>query len=142
MRGMDLGEAVSGAIEHTEWASCTKGWTDTKEMMFKAISADNSLEIQFVVCHTGGTTELPERTYYSLWPKDDNGRDYVSWNDLEEKNLLSPSTRCIYNNVDALLKNDGSSSLIVEKVDGCYKFTYNLIDELNRHFTGVIQATW
>lgn len=142
MAGMDLGEIVSGAIEHTEWTSCTKGWTDTKQMMFTAISADGSLEIVFDVRHTGGTKALPEGTYCSLWPKQDNGRDYVYWTDLEEQNVLNPTTKCIYNNVDAILKNDGSSSIIVEKVDGCYKFTYDLTDELDRHFTGVIQATW
>ena len=142
MAGMDLGEIVSGAIEHTEWASCTKGWTDTKQMIINVISADGSLEIMFDVRHTGGTKALPEGTYCSLWPKKDNGRDYINWTDLEEQNVLNPTSKCIYNNVDAYLKNDGSSSLIVEKVDGCYKFTYDLTDELDRHFTGVIQATW
>ena len=141
MSGMDFAEAVVGPIEHTEWKACTK--TEyTNELYFTAKSADDSLEINFAIKHTGNSKVLPEGTYYSLWPKTEDGRYYVNYNTLEVKDILNPTTKCIYNNVDAILKNDGSSSLIVEKVDGCYKFTYDLIDELGRHFIGVIQATW
>ena len=47
MRGMDLTEAVAGAIEHTEWTSVTKNWEENKELLFTAVSADGSLTAVF-----------------------------------------------------------------------------------------------
>lgn len=126
MRGMDLGEAVSGAIEYNEWSRVYLQWSNTKEFLFYAISADEALNLMLDVYHTGGVTKfLPAGTY----PVEANGTDKTEY-------VLSNS-KATYNGVDATL---ASGSITVEYADGSYKLIFDITDILDRRFTGTYEG--
>lgn len=126
MRGMDLGEAVSGAIEYNEWSRVYHQWSNTKEFLFYAISADEALNLMLDVYHTGGTKKfLPAGTY----PVEASGTDKTEY-------VLSSST-ATYNGVDAAL---ASGSITVEYADGSYKLIFDITDLLDRRFIGTYEG--
>lgn len=126
MSGMDLGEAVSGAIEYNEWSRVYHQWSDTKEFLFYAISADEALNLMFDVYHTGGAKKfLPAGTY----PVEAYGTDKTEY-------VLSGST-ATYNSVGATL---ASGSITVEYADGSYKLFFDVTDSLDRRFTGTYEG--
>ena len=126
MRGMDLGEAVVGAINHTEWASVVKNWHENKELLFTATSADGSLIAMFDCYDYDSAKSLAEGEYPVM--------SYVDGNGIKH---LRNSSKFTYNNVDSEL---AEGSVTVEHIAGGYKFTYNIIDKLGREFTGVIEG--
>lgn len=126
MRGMDLGEAVAGAINHTEWASVVKNWHENKELLFTATSADGSLTAVFDFYDYDSAKSLAEGEYPVMSGTDGNGVQH-----------LRKSSYFTYNNVEGQL-TEGSAT--VEHITGGYKITYNVIDELGREFTGVIEG--
>ena len=126
MRGMDLGEAVVGAINHTEWASVVKNWNDAKELLFTATSADGSLKAVFDFYDYDSNKSLAEGEYPVMSSTDGNGVQH-----------LRKSSYFTYNNVESTL---AEGSVTVEHIAGGYKITYNVIDELGREFTGVIEG--
>lgn len=125
IRGMDLGEAVLGAINHTEWASVVKNWNDNKELLFTATSADGSLVAVFDFYDYDSSKALAAGTY--------NVEAYYSGIGAH----LRSSSYFTYNNLDSDL---ASGSAIVEHIAGGYKITYNVVDNLGREFTGVIEG--
>ena len=125
MRGMDLGEAVTGAINHTEWASVVKNWIENKELLFTATSADGSLKAVFDFYDYDSTKVLAEGAYPVSAYYDGIGAH------------LRASSYFTYNNVESQLA-EGSAT--VEHIAGGYKITYNVIDKLGRQFTGVIEG--
>ena len=125
MRGMDLGEAVSGAINHTEWASVVKNWIENKELLFTATSADGSLKAVFDFYDYDSTKVLAEGAYPVSAYYDGIGMH------------LRASSYFTYNNVESQLA-EGTAT--VEHIAGGYKITYNVIDKLGRQFTGVIEG--
>ena len=125
MRGMDLGEAVSGAINHTEWASVVKNWHENKELLFTATSADGSLKAVFDFYDYDSTKALAEGAYPVSAYYDGIGAH------------LRASSYFTYNNVESQLA-EGTAT--VEHIAGGYKITYNVIDKLGRQFTGVIEG--
>ena len=125
IRGMDLGEAVLGAINHTEWASVVKNWHDNKELLFTATSADGSLVAVFDFYDYDSSKALAAGTY--------NVEAYYSGIGAH----LRSSSYFTYNNLDSDL---ASGSAIVEHIAGGYKITYNVVDNLGREFTGVIEG--
>ena len=125
IRGMDLGEAVLGAINHTEWASVVKNWNDNKELLFTARSADGSLVAVFDFYDYDSSKALAAGTY--------NVEAYYSGIGAH----LRSSSYFTYNNLDSELT---SGSAIVEHIAGGYKITYNVVDNLGREFTGVIEG--
>ena len=125
MRGMDLGEAVTGAINHTEWASVVKNWIENKELLFTATSADGSLKAVFDFYDYDSTKVLAEGAYPVSAYYDGIGMH------------LRASSYFTYNNVESQLA-EGSAT--VEHIAGGYKITYNVIDKLGRQFTGVIEG--
>ena len=126
MRGMDLGEAITGAIEHRRWSSVVKNWNDAKELLFTATSADGTLTAMFDFYDYDSDKSLAEGEYPVLSYEDGNGIQH-----------LRNSSKFTYNNVESQLA-EGSAT--VEHIAGGYKITYNIIDELGREFTGVIQG--
>lgn len=126
MRGMDLGEAVAGTINHTEWASVVKNWHENKELLFTATSADGTLTAMFDFYDFDGAKSLAEGEYPVL--------DYIDGNGVQH---LRDTSKFTYNNVDSQLA-EGSAT--VEHISGGYKITYNIIDALGREFTGVIEG--
>ena len=126
MRGMDLGEAVTGAIEHRRWSSVVKNWHENAELLFTATSADGTLTAMFDFYDYDGAKSLAEGEYPVLSYEDGNGVQH-----------LRNSSKFTYNNVESTLA-EGSAT--VEHISGGYKITYNIIDELGREFTGVIQG--
>ena len=126
MRGMDLGEAVAGTINHTEWASVVKNWHENKELLFTAKSADGTLTAMFDFYDFDGAKSLAEGEYPVL--------DYIEGNGVQH---LRNTSKFTYNNVDSELA-EGSAT--VEHISGGYKITYNIIDALGREFTGVIEG--
>ena len=126
MRGMDLGEAITGAIEHRRWSSVVKNWNDAKELLFTATSADGTLTAMFDFYDYDDAKSLAEGEYPVLSYEDGNGIQH-----------LRNSSKFTYNNVESQLA-EGSAT--VEHIAGGYKITYNIIDELGREFTGVIQG--
>lgn len=126
MRGMDLGEAVVGTINHTEWASVVKNWHENKELLFTATSADGTLTAMFDFYDFDNAKSLAEGEYPVL--------SYIDGNGVQH---LSNSSKFTYNNVDSELA-EGSAT--VEHISGGYKITYNIIDALGREFTGVIEG--
>ena len=126
MRGMDLGEAVVGAINHTEWASVVKNWHENKELLFTATSADGSLIAMFDCYDYDSAKSLAEGEYPVM--------SYVDGNGIQH---LRNSSKFTYNNVDSEL---AEGSVTVEHIAGGYKITYNIIDKLGREFTGVIEG--
>ena len=126
MRGMDLGEAVTGAIEHRRWSSVVKNWHENAELLFTATSADGTLTAMFDFYDYDGAKSLAEGEYPVLSYEDGNGVQH-----------LRNSSKFTYNNVESTLA-EGSAT--VEHIAGGYKITYNIIDELGREFTGVIQG--
>ena len=125
MRGMDLGEAVTGAINHTEWASVVKNWIENKELLFTATSADGSLKAVFDFYDYDSTKVLAEGAYPVSAYYDGIGAH------------LRASSYFTYNNVESQLA-EGTAT--VEHIAGGYKITYNVIDQLGRQFTGVIEG--
>ena len=125
MRGMDLGEAVSGAINHTEWASVVKNWHENKELLFTATSADGSLKAVFDFYDYDDTKALAAGAYPVSAYYDGIGMH------------LRASSYFTYNNVESQLA-EGTAT--VEHIAGGYKITYNVIDKLGRQFTGVIEG--
>ena len=125
MRGMDLGEAVSGAINHTEWASVVKNWHENKELLFTATSADGSLKAVFDFYDYDSTKALAEGAYPVSAYYDGIGMH------------LRASSYFTYNNVESQLA-EGTAT--VEHIAGGYKITYNVIDKIGRQFTGVIEG--
>ena len=125
MRGMDLGEAVTGAINHTEWASVVKNWHENKELLFTATSADGSLKAVFDFYDYDSTKALAEGAYPVSAYYDGIGAH------------LRASSYFTYNNVESQLA-EGTAT--VEHIAGGYKITYNVIDKLGRQFTGVIEG--
>ena len=125
MRGMDLGEAVSGAINHTEWASVVKNWHENKELLFTATSADGSLKAVFDFYDYDSAKSLAEGAYPVSAYYDGIGAH------------LRASSYFTYNNVESQLA-EGTAT--VEHIAGGYKITYNVIDKLGRQFTGVIEG--
>lgn len=126
MRGMDLGEAISGAIEYNEWSRVYHQWSSTNEFLFYAISADEALNLMFDVYHTGGAKKfLPAGTY----PVEASGTDKTEY-------VLSNS-KATYNGVDATL---ASGSITVEYADGSYKLIFDITDILDRRFTGTYEG--
>ena len=126
MRGMDLGEAVTGAIEHRRWSSVVKNWHENAELLFTATSADGTLTAMFDFYDYDGAKSLAEGEYPVLSYEDGNGVQH-----------LRNSSKFTYNNVESELA-EGSAT--VEHISGGYKITYNIIDALGREFTGVIQG--
>lgn len=126
MRGMDLGEAISGAIEYNEWSRVYHQWSSTNEFLFYAISADEALNLMLDVYHTGGVKKfLPAGTY----PVEASGTDKTEY-------VLSNS-KATYNGVDATL---ASGSITVEYADGSYKLIFDITDILDRRFTGTYEG--
>ena len=125
MRGMDLGEAVTGAINHTEWASVVKNWHENKELLFTATSADGSLKAVFDFYDYDSDKSLAEGAYPVSAYYDGIGAH------------LRASSYFTYNNVESQLA-EGTAT--VEHIAGGYKITYNVIDKLGRQFTGVIEG--
>ena len=125
MRGMDLGEAVTGAINHTEWASVVKNWHENKELLFTATSADGSLKAVFDFYDYDSAKSLAEGAYPVSAYYDGIGAH------------LRASSYFTYNNVESQLA-EGTAT--VEHIAGGYKITYNVIDKLGRQFTGVIEG--
>ena len=125
VRGMDLSEAVTGAINHTEWASVVKNWVENKELLFTATSADGSLKAVFDFYDYDSTKVLAEGEYPVSPYYDGIGMH------------LRASSYFTYNNVESEL---ASGSATVEHIAGGYKITYNIIDQLGREFTGVIEG--
>jgi hypothetical protein len=126
MRGMDLGEAVAGTINHTEWASVVKNWHENRELLFTATSADGTLTAMFDFYDFDNAKSLAEGEYPIL--------DYIDGNGVQH---LRNTSKFTYNNVDSELA-EGSAT--VEHISGGYKITYNIIDALGREFTGVIEG--
>lgn len=124
VRGMDLGEAVSGTIVCTEWKSVRKNWEEAGQFMFTAKSADGALEILFNILHSGGTKLCPEGTYEVA--------DF-KW----EGDVLDNSTKIKYNGVES---NMQSGYIKVEHISGGYIFTFELTDASGRSFEGVIEG--
>lgn len=126
MRGMDLGEAVSGAIEYNEWSRVYLQWSNTKEFLFYAISADEALNLMLDVYHTGGVKQfLPAGTY----PVEASGTDKTEY--------VISNSKATYNGVDATL---ASGSITVEYADGYYKLIFDITDSLDRRFTGTYEG--
>ena len=124
MRGMDLSEAVAGAIEHTEWTSVTKNYNDARELLFTAKSADGSLTAVFDFYDYDSSKVLAAGTYEVSDPI--NGVAH-----------LRSSSYFTYNGVESQL---ASGSAVVEHIAGGYKITYNIVDKLGREFAGVIEG--
>ena len=124
VRGMDLGEAVSGKIVCNEWKSVKKNWEEKGQFMFTATSADNSLVILFDILHSGDGKLCPEGTYMvSDW----------SW----QGDGLENSTKIKYNGVESRM---ASGYITVEHISGGYNFTFELTDESGREFAGTING--
>ena len=124
VRGMDLSEAVTGAINHTEWTTVVKNWVDNKELLFTATSADGSMKAVFDFYDYDDTKVLAAGEYQVSEPI--NGVAH-----------LRTSSYFNYNGVESML---ASGSATVEHIAGGYKITYNVIDALGREFTGVIEG--
>lgn len=120
MDGMDLGEAIVGAIEYNEWSSVYKQWHDSTELLFYAISADNALNMMFYVKHSGGSKLLPAGTY-NVEPFEQGKTDYLL------------DCKATYNNVVGYLV---SGYATFEHISGGFKITFDVTDDLGRHFIG------
>ena len=121
MRGMDLGEAVVGAIEYNEWASVNSTYCNSAECLFTAKSADGNLSIVIDIYHSGGSKIIPAGTY-NLETKTASVTDIVNNN-----------TEVVYNNVSA---RTSTGTVIVEHIAGGYKISFDIVDDINRNFKG------
>lgn len=126
MRGMDLGEAVSGAIEHTEWTSVTKNWEENAELLFTAVSADGTLTAMFDFYDYDSSKVLAAGEY-----------EVTAWYKGISTPHLRTTSHFTYNGVQSEL---ASGSVTVEHIAGGYKITYSIVDLLDREFTGVIEG--
>lgn len=124
MRGMDLGEATTGAISYSEWSDVYKAYHDNAELMFYAISADNALNMRFTVKHSGGSKLLPANTY-NVEPFEMGKSDYLL------------DCKATYNNVEGNLV---SGSATFEHISGGFKITFDVTDDLGRQFTGTYEG--
>lgn len=124
MRGMDLGEATTGAISYSEWSDVYKQYHDNTELVFFAISADNALNMRFTVKHSGGSTLLPAGTY-NVESFEMGKTDYLL------------DCKATYNNVEGVLV---SGSATFEHISGGFKITFDVTDDLGRQFTGTYEG--
>ena len=120
VRGMDLGEAVTGTIECNRWQSVKKNWEEAGQFMFTAISSTGDLKILFDILHSGGSKLCPEGTYQV--------GEYV-W----QGDVLENSTKITFNGVESRL---ASGYITVKHITGGYNFTFELTDESGRSFKG------
>ena len=118
---MDLGEAVSGAIEYNEWASANSTWCDTKECLFTLKSADGNFSIVIDIYHSGGSKIIPAGTY-------NLERKTSEVNDVANNN-----SEVIFNSVNAYTT---TGTVIVEHISGGYKITFDIMDDIDRNFKG------
>ena len=125
MKGMDLTEAVSGAIEYNEWASVYKQYEGVGELMFFAISADNALTMRFTVKHSGNSKLLPAGTY-NVEPFEMGKKDYMH------------DCKATYNSVEANLT---SGSATFEHISGGFKIILDVTDDMGRQFTGTYEGS-
>ena len=123
MRGMDLAEAVAGAIEHTEWAEIRTTYHTNKEYMVLATSADKSLSIVFDFYDFDSSKVLA-------------AGEYIVSDPINDAHVRATST-FTYNGVESQL---ASGSATVEHIAGGYKISYNVVDKLGREFTGVMEG--
>lgn len=123
MRGMDLSEAVAGAIEHTEWAEIRTTYHNNKEYMVLATSADKSLSIAFDFYDFDSSKVLA-------------AGEYIVSDPINDPHVRASST-FTYNGVDSQL---ASGSATVEHIAGGYKISYNVVDKLGREFRGVMEG--
>lgn len=121
MRGMDLGEAVSGAIEYNEWASANSTYCNTKECLFTLKSADGNFSIVIDIYHSGGSKIIPAGTY-NLETKTNEVND-----------IANNNTEVIFNSVSA---RTSTGTVIVEQISGGYKISFDIVDDIDRNFKG------
>ena len=125
VRGMDLSEAVNGPRHYTEWKSVKKNWQDASELLFTAISADDSLSICFDILHAKGSDKIcPEGTF--------NVAPY-QW----EGDVLANSSYLTLNSVQA---NLASGFITVKHIAGGYEFTFEIVDTNGNEISGVISG--
>lgn len=121
MRGMDLGEAVSGAIEYNEWESANSTYCKTNECLFTLKSADGNFSIVIDIYHSGASYIIPAGTY-NLETKTSEVNDIVNNN-----------TEVIHNSVSA---RTSTGTVIVEHIAGGYKISFDIVDDIDRNFKG------
>lgn len=121
MRGMDLGEAVSGAIEYNEWASANSTYCNTKECLFTLKSADGNFSIVIDIYHSGAAKIIPAGTYN------------LETKTSEVNDIANNNTEVIYNSVSA---RTSTGTVIVEHTAGGYKISFDIVDDIDRNFKG------
>lgn len=121
MRGMDLGEAVSGAIEYNEWASANSTWCDAKECLFTLKSADGNFSIVIDIYHSGGSKIIPAGTYN------------LETKTSEVNDVANNNSEVIFNSVKAYTT---TGTVIVEHIAGGYKISFDIVDDIDRNFKG------
>lgn len=126
MRGMDLGEPIAGPIECNEWSRVYRQYHENGQLLFHAISADEALDLLFNVVHSGDSTLVPAGTY-----------NVEAWESGKKDYMIDEST-ATYNGVEVDLK---SGYITIEHISGGYKFTFDVVDENNRSFSGSYEGS-
>lgn len=132
IRGMDISEPTTGAINVTNWATFTgkywNGSNNDSEFMFQGRSTDGSVEVMFD-CYASPKVSnkiASEGTYtITTWEaRNSDSGDYL---------YVMDQSKITYNSIYG---NLSEGTLTVEHIDGGYNITFDFVDTLGRHFIG------
>ena len=132
IRGMDISEPTTEAINITDWKQFTgkywNGYNDDSEFMFQGKSSDNTVEFMFDCYAYPRVSDkiAPEGTYtIAPWEAKDNYQG--------DTLIIMDQSYIIYNTIKG---NLAEGTLTVTHMRGQYYIEFDFIDTLGRHFTG------
>ena len=132
IRGMDISEPTTEAINITDWKQFTgkywNGYDEDSEFMFQGRSSDNAVEFMFDCYAYPRVTDkvAPEGTYtIAPWEAKDNYQG--------DTLIIMDQSYIIYNTIKG---NLAEGTLTITHMRGQYYIEFDFTDTLGRHFTG------
>ena len=132
IRGMDISEPTTEAINITDWKQFTgKYWNgshDDSEFMFQGRSSDNAVEFMFdCYAYPRVSDKIAPEGEYTIAPWE--AKDNYQGDTL----IIMDQSYIIYNTIKGYL---AEGTLTVTHMRGQYYIEFDFIDTLGRHFTG------
>ena len=132
IRGMDISEPTTAAINITDWKQFTgkywNGYDNDSEFMFQGKSSDNTVEFMFdCYAYPQVTDKVAPEGEYTIAPWE--AKDNYQGDTL----IIMDQSYITYNTIKG---NLAEGTLTVTHMRGQYYIEFDFIDTLGRHFTG------
>ena len=132
IRGMDISEPTTEAINITDWKQFTgkywNGYDNDSEFMFQGRSSDNTVEFMFdCYAYPQVTDKVAPEGEYTIAPWE--AKDNYQGDTL----IIMDQSYIIYNTIKG---NLAEGTLKVTHMRGQYYIEFDFVDTLGRHFTG------